>query len=140
MSTGSSWPRGRLAACRVLAGSALLCVLLPLAPAGADQPKRAQEVYGLVAGTVFQESGYLLRGAEVTVKPDAESKPPVKLSTATAFSDARGEFAVRVPAVAMRYIVRVRAPGFQTQEKTVSIAGEERVDLFFSLEREPVRK
>jgi hypothetical protein len=140
MSTGSSGPRVPRAAHRVLAAGVLFSLLLTAAWAAADKSKRTAESYGLVAGTVFQESGRILRGAEVTVKPDPEAKPLVKLRTATASSDARGEFAVRVPAFPMRYIVSVRAPGFQKQEKTAEMSGEERIDLFFRLEREPVRK
>jgi hypothetical protein len=137
MNTGTSRPRGRVAALCVSAG--VLWLSLPLAGA-ADKSKRAEEPYGLVTGTVFQESGYLLRGAEITVKPAPEGKSAVRIKTATALSDARGEFAIRVPAVAMRYIVSVKAPGFQAQEKTVTVNGDERADLFFRLEPEPVRK
>jgi hypothetical protein len=137
MSTGTSRPRGRVLALWVSAGVLLLS--LPLADA-ADKSKRAEEPYGLVTGTVFQESGYVLRGAEITVKPAPEGKPAARIKTATAFSDMRGEFAIRVPAVEMRYIVSVKAPGFQTQDKTVTVNGDERLDLFFRLEPEPVRK
>jgi len=140
MSTGNSRPCVCLAARRVLAVGVLFSLLLTAAWAAADKSKRTAEPYGLVAGTVFQESGQVLRGAEITVRPDPEGKPSVKLRTATASSDARGEFAVRVPAFPMRYIVSVRAPGFRQQEKTAETSGEERVELFFRLEREPVRK
>ena len=141
MSTGSSRPNVFATAARgVLAAGVSLSLLFTAAWGAADKSKRAAEAYGLVAGTVFQESGLVLRGAEITVRPDPEGKPSVKLKTATSFSDARGEFAVRVPALPMRYIVSVRAAGFQKQEKTAELHGEERIDLFFRLEREPVRK
>lgn len=53
-----------------------------------------------------------------------------------AVSDARGEFAIRVPPAPMRYTVTVKAKGFKTDQKEVAIQGEERVDLFFRLEGE----
>jgi hypothetical protein len=137
ITTGTSRRRGLAAVLCACTGA----LLFSLPPAGAaDKPKRAEEPYGLVMGTVFQESGYVLRGAGITVKPHPEGKPAVRVKTATAVSDARGEFAVRVPAVAMRYIVSVKASGFVTQEKAVTVNGDERVDLFFRLEPEPVRK
>jgi hypothetical protein len=141
MSTGSSRPSVPATAVRgALAAGVLLSLLFTAAWAAADKSKRASESYGLVAGTVFQESGLVLRGAEITVKPAPEGKPSVKVKTVTASSDARGEFAIRVPVIRMRYIVSVRAAGFQKQEKTAEMSGEERIDLFFRLEREPVRK
>ena len=99
--------------------------------------KRKVEPYGLVAGTVFREPGFALAGAAVTVVPNPEQgQAPVKIKKLQAFSDARGEFAFRVPPVPMRYTVHVTAKGYQAQEKSVSIAGEERTEATFELHPE----
>ena len=50
-----------------------------------------------------------------------------------AMSDARGEFAVRVPAVPVTYRVSVNKPGFIAQEKTVKVEGEGNFDANFRL-------
>ncbi len=87
------------------------------------------ESYSLVAGTVFQESGFALPGADVVLTPAPEGleKPPIKPQRAKA--DARGEFAFRVASAPMRYLVSASAKGFEKQEKAVSVQGEERTDV-----------
>jgi len=101
----------------------------------ATQAKPGQASYAVVAGTVFQDDGRLLRGAQVTLRPDPEGGPAPRGKTLTAATDQRGEFAFRLPAGAMRYNLSVKALGFREQEKIVSVSGDERVDVFFQLER-----
>jgi hypothetical protein len=116
---------------------ALAAVLLPFPGSAKKKSKDAPAPYGIVAGTVFQESGLSLRGAEVELapKPEAGQQAP-KLKETKAVSDSRGEFAFRVPAVPMRYAVKVKAAGFAPDTKTVSVNGEERVDATFQLRAE----
>ena len=102
-----------------------------------DKPKKSSQTpqsFGLIAGTVFRPPGFALPGAEVVITP--ESKPPdgIKISKLKAVSDARGEFAVRVPAVPMNYTVNVKSSGYKEQQKAVQIEGEQRKDLTFELE------
>ena len=104
---------------------------------GAQDKKQAQESYALIAGTVFQKSGLSLAGAEITVTPlppEESSGKPRKIKKVRAASDSRGEFAMRVPAVPMRYTVSVEAAGFQSQDKEITIQGEDHVDLYFRLD------
>lgn len=101
--------------------------------AGDKKPKPA-ETYGVIAGTVFRDTGLSLPGAEVAVSLAGDSKEARKFKKLRYITDARGEFAVRVPAQPAEYTVTVVAPGYKTGEKTVSIAGEDRVDVFFRLE------
>lgn len=121
----------------------LACWPLPSAAASGDkQSKKAQNSYALIAGTVFRHSGLSLPGAEITVTPNLEQEQGEKAGKQKkkrlkAVSDARGEFAVRVPARPMQYTVSIKAAGFQEQEKQVQIHGDERVDLFFRLEQAP---
>jgi hypothetical protein len=119
----------------LLAGGWLLAASLA---AGAESPRRV-EPYALIAGTVFRDSGFTLAGAEVTVtaEPGRGEARAVKFRKTKAVTDGRGEFAIRVPVTPMRYRVVVRARGFQPQQKTVQIEGDQRVDVFFQLEPVP---
>jgi hypothetical protein len=108
----------------------LACVL----PAAGAKKKSVPQGYALVAGTVFQESGYALANADVTLIPDPQpDSAAVKTKKIQAVSDSRGEFVFRVPPASMRYIVRVAAKGFQSAEKPVAVQGEERVEVTFQL-------
>ena len=135
-STGGRRALPRPPARCTLAVGGLLWLALAAFAGGPKQPAS----FAVVAGTVFQEDGHLLRGAEVTIEAAPEGHPKGKAKAITVRSDAQGEFALRVPAMAMRYTVVVRAPGFLRQEKAASVAGDERVDVFFRMEREPAGK
>jgi len=111
----------------------------------AEESKKKQKPFAVVAGTVFRDPGFALPGAEVTLEPVAPppiegnpsapaSSKKVKVKRMTAVSDRRGEFAFRVPAEPMRYHVSVRAAGLKPDRKEVTIQGEERQDVFFKLE------
>jgi len=115
----------------VLAG--LLAALLLAAGASAAEKRKSKVVpQAIVAGTVFQESGFLLRGARVVVT-SAEKPKDKPNDKKEAITDMQGEFAVRVPAGKARYTVAVNAPGFVGDTKTVEITGDERLDLTFRL-------
>jgi hypothetical protein len=99
--------------------------------------KKAAEPYVLLAGTVFRETGFALPNAEVVVIPDPPPDAPrQKTKKLQAVSDARGEFAFRLPTGNMRYIVRVSAKGFRNEEKSVTVQGEDRLDVTFQLHEE----
>ena len=99
------------------------------APGGWAEKKKSKVVpQAIVAGSVFHENGFLLRGARVVVW--SAEHPKDKKETTT---DLQGEFAVRVPAGKARYNVEVSAEGFTPERKAVEIAGDERVDLTFRL-------
>ena len=119
-------------------GSNLAFLLAALAPPAIHAgEKKAPAPYALVAGTVFREPGFALPGAEVVVTPNPpEGQERLKVKKLEARCDARGEFAFRVPPVPMRYTVRVSAKGYQSDEKSVSVEGEERVDATFTLRAE----
>jgi len=113
---------------------ALLAVLVLPAPCAAAKRKKPEQKFGVIAGTVFQQSGFSLRGATVKVIPvPADGSRVRKKDIKTTRSDSRGEFAVRVPAGAMRYTVRVEADGWQPAEKVVTVEWDQRVDLSFRL-------
>ena len=109
---------------------ALLALLAPLALAG----KKPPEPQAVVAGTVFRDDGFSLPGAEVELSLAPGSQAGHKLKKMKAVSDARGEFAFRVPTDDLEYSLTASAPGFEPQQKSVRVSGEVRVDVFFSLE------
>ena len=124
---------------RKTSGSKLACLLLALfvllvAPADAEKkPKKSSassETFSVIAGTVYRPPGFALPGAEIEITPETEGKP----KKMRAVSDARGEFALRVPAVPMKYKVDVKSSGYVPQQQTVAVEGEQRKDLTFQLD------
>ena len=117
-------------------GSSLFAILLVFAAAfdAYGKDKKSSEPYAVVAGTAFRPPGLALPGARVRISPESGSSGGVKLKFFEAQTDARGEFAFRVPVVPMKWTVNVKSSGYQAQTKTVSIDGEQRVDLSFQLE------
>ena len=116
---------------RRIGSSVLLILALTFAGTSyADKKQKGAEPYAVVAGTVFRESGHSLPGAEVAISPEPQAgQTPVKLRDSKAVSDSRGEFAFRVPVTAMRYTVRAKLKGFEPQQKSVDIEGEQRTDV-----------
>lgn len=118
-------------------GISLAVLLLALLPAAAANKKNSAESYALVGGTVFQDAGYALPNAEVTLIPNAQTGgASVKLKKLEAISNSRGEFAFRVPPAAMQYTVKVAARGYRAAEKSVAVEGEAHIDVTFQLEPE----
>jgi len=116
-------------------GISLGLLLIALSPAPAQTRRASAAAYGVVAGSVFQESGYSLANAQITLIPDPQaSSSQGKLKKLESVSDSRGEFAFHVPP--MHYIIRVKAKGFESQEKPVELAGEGRIDVTFQLHPE----
>ena len=111
-----------------------VCLCLPTSGIPAPAGDRGPAEYALIAGTVFQESGLSLRGAELELIPDREDAKAHKLKKFAAVSDSRGEFAFRVPAKPARYTIKVRRKGFAAQEKSLEVKGDERIDVNFQLE------
>ena len=79
---------------RRIGSSALLCLLLFFPwTANADKKHKEKEgtqVYAVLGGTVFRESGYALPGADVMVVADPQpGQVPVKIQYPRAISDKR---------------------------------------------------
>ncbi len=137
MKTGRSIPG-------ILCAAFLLLMAAPgsLPAAKKDKGKKVEgaAASAILAGTVFTGVGFALRGAAVSVTalpPESTSEQPAKPKKPArreGFSDARGEFLLRLPAGPARYNVVVRANGHQPQEKQLIFAADERQDQNFLLE------
>ncbi len=117
---------------RRLDAARLVGLLVALLAAGAveaaDKKKSRLAPQALVAGSVFQESGFTLKGARV-VAFNAD-RPRERKETTT---DLQGEFAMRFPAGKARYTLEASAPGFVAEKKTVDVEGDERIEVTFRL-------
>jgi hypothetical protein len=111
----------------------LLSLVIGLAQpfaAGADEPKgKKQKVADqfLIFGTVFEESGFLVREAEIQVRRAGEKRVRWRQ-----YSDRRGEFAVRVPP-GSEYELTVKAKGFETHTHKVDARTGKGEDLVIRL-------
>ncbi|MBZ5535053.1 MAG: carboxypeptidase-like regulatory domain-containing protein [Acidobacteriia bacterium] len=91
-------------------------------PGKEKEPKSAD--YALIKGSVFREDGFSVRGARVSCRRASDAKPRWE----TVSGDG-GEFAFRVPAGKMQYLITAELGGFQSASKTVDIAKDERQDI-----------
>jgi hypothetical protein len=110
-------------------GSRLLIALCACGLVCLGGGKKKVEAYAIVAGTVFRDSGLSLPGAAVTLVP----KDSPKAKKQQAVSDARGEFAFRVPTAPATYVLKASLKGFHQGEKEAAVGGEGRVDVTFML-------
>ncbi|MBI3693359.1 MAG: carboxypeptidase regulatory-like domain-containing protein [Acidobacteria bacterium] len=108
----------------------VLVLAAALGAQAAEKKKSKTAPQAILFGSVFQENGFLVRGARVVVW-NVERPKERKETT----SDVQGEFSLRVPAGKGKYTVEVSAPGFASEQKTVEIVGDERIDLTFRLAR-----
>jgi len=116
--------------------SILLLGAAAVISAGAGKKKPAVEPYTLLAGTVFRDTGFSLPNAEVIVIPSPAGGTQVKIKKLQAVSDSRGEFAFRLPTGKMQYVIKVSAKGYHSEEKSIAVDNEDRVDVTFQLHEE----
>lgn len=119
---------------RLAPGSILFCLLLA-SSLGAG-PRQAAEP-AVIAGTVFQEPGFALPRAEVTLTtttPPEGAKSPRVQKTLT---NSRGEYFFRVPPLKAGYLLTARAAGFIAERRPAATSGgPERVDVYITLKPE----
>ena len=115
-----------------MAAALVFALAAALGAQGAEKKRSKTAPQAVLFGSVFQENGFLVRGARVVVW-NAERPKERKETT----SDVQGEFSVRVPAGKGKYSIEVSAPGFASEQKTVEIVGDERIDLTFRLAARP---
>lgn len=111
-----------------------LSLLVLVSPGAAAKKKPAQDTPAIVSGSVFDDRGYSLPDATVTLV--AEVQAGAKSKPLEAISNARGEFVFHVPAGPTRYTVTASAKGYATQQKQAAVQDQERVEVTFQLERQ----
>jgi len=84
--------------------------------------------------TVFTDKGVRLPDASFTVHAAGLKKPHWE-----GYSDARGEFAVRVVPPG-DFEIQIRAKGYDTQKRTVTSESGEKLDLVFNMVPLPSKK
>ena len=112
----------------------LLASLFPTAQAAKKKPE--PDSYAVVTGTVFRDPGFALPNALVILIADPKQELPANAKKMQAVCNSRGEFAFRLPTVNARYTIRASAKGFQDEEKSIAVQGEDHVEVTFSLHAE----
>lgn len=129
--SGNSFPSTR----RLIAIGFLLLLLCPAAfSQSKEKRKDAAAPFALIAGTVYRPPGFALPGAQVVIAPEQTEINGVKLKKAEAVTNARGEWALRVPPVPAKWRVDVKVNGYRPEQRLVSVEGEQRFDLSVVLE------
>jgi hypothetical protein len=120
---------------RALALGILLCaavvVLLPAASDGGQNRKISHSDDFVIFASVFTSQGFALPGARMRVRRATERKFRWE-----AFSDRRGEMAVRVKRGAV-YELEIEARRFKPEKREIDARQGNRVDLTFQLEPLP---
>lgn len=117
----------------------LLCAVLAMVAAcptfaaqGKDQRKKGkskQQDFALLAGTVFDQNGRRVPGADIRVR---EKNGKRHWESVT---DSEGEFAVRLPPGAAVYTVAASRRGFSADTKEVTFSQDERLDVSLTVTR-----
>jgi hypothetical protein len=114
-----------------------LALTFSILPA-ALKKKPASDTYAIVSGSVFDDHGYALPDANVSLAPGAASssatKSNDKVKPLETVTSPRGEFTFHVPAGPAQYVVSVQAKGYQRLQKTVMVQDQERVEVTFQLD------
>ena len=104
----------------------------PKATEPGDKPSKKQQPYCLLFGTVFDETGRLVRGATIEVRAKDSKGGKKRWESQTGI---QGEFAVHLPAGKAVYTVEARAPGLEPDRQEVEFSVDERVDVVLHLKR-----
>jgi hypothetical protein len=111
----------------------LVMVIPPAATAAVTAPSATRQKPSvndcILFATIFTDQGRLLQGAEIRVHPVGKKKPAYQ-----AYSDRRGEFAVRVPTVG-EFEIEIRAEGFVSQTRKVTTIQGQKMDMVFHMVR-----
>ena len=108
-------------------------VLRAALPPQSSNSTAAKKDYALIYGTVWGPNNHTVAGVPITIRRTSDKKPRWEL-----VSDARGEFAQRVPPGGQDYIVQanIKMPkGEPKPEVTVHIDDDERKDIGIHLSR-----
>ena len=121
----------------LIAATAVAVTVCPLLFAADKNEKRKSEAtapFALIAGTVYRPPGFALQGVHVVLTPDQPEAGGVKLKKTETVTNGRGEWALRVPPVPAKWRVDVKTNGYRPEQRSVSVEGEQRLELSIILE------
>ncbi|HVN78281.1 MAG TPA: hypothetical protein VMW38_04730 [Terriglobia bacterium] len=118
----------------------LLFCLLPGVEAKESEKERGEDAFALLVGTCFNEKGLSMRAVAIVVETQISSEQKLKRKKWTTATDARGEFALRLPAGQARFLVKASKDGYESQERTVDFSSDERQNILFNMEPLPSKK
>jgi len=123
-------PRKRSGIRAALFAAPLLIILFPLLCGAKKKP--ALDTYATVSVSVYDDGGRALPDANLSLVLEGQSKAkPME-----AVADSRGEYVFRVPPGPAHYALTAQAKGYQSQQKSVLVEDQERVEVTFQLERQ----
>ena len=98
------------------------------------------ESFALLVGSCFNGNGFALPGARVRVEIQPEEGSSGKGKHWQAVSDARGEFALRLPSGRHTFLIRASREGFIPVQEKVSFVLDERQDVILKFELDMSKK
>jgi len=118
---------------RIQLTASILLVALLVGALGLElgaEKKKKPEPYALLLGTTFTSEGVSLPGIPIAVTRTGDKKPKWRVT-----SDARGEFAVRLPTGHAVYEVATESKEHENETQEVEVQGEQSVSVIFRLAR-----
>ena len=104
-----------------------------------EKKEQSEDVFALLVGTCFNEKGLSMQGVSVEAEIQTASQQKLKKKWTTV-TDVRGEFALRLPAGKIQFLVKVNKGGYKSLEKTVIFSSDERQNILFNMEPLPPKK
>lgn len=91
--------------------------------------EKEPESFALLMGSCFNSDGFSLPGVAILVEMQTNQEKHSKVKKWQTISDARGEFALRLPAGRHTFLVKASREGFLPLKETVSFVQDERQDV-----------
>jgi hypothetical protein len=104
-------------------------VLIFLQEAGPLAKGKEPELFALLVGSCFNSEGFSLPAATIRVELQTNDEKRGKVKKWQTVSDARGEFALRLPAGRHSFLIKASREGFVPLEETVSFVQDERQNV-----------
>jgi hypothetical protein len=98
------------------------------------------EPFALLVGTCTNDEGFSLPGATIRVEMQSNEEKKGKMKKWQTLSDARGEFALRLPPGRHTFLVYGSRAGFASSQGTVSFVQDERQNIILKFELESSKK
>lgn len=91
--------------------------------------EKEPDSFALLVGSCFNNDGFSLPGTSIRVEMQMNQEKQGKVEKWQTVSDARGEFALRLPAGRHSFLIKASREGFVPLEATVSFVQDERQDI-----------